>query len=159
MMAKQSNFLQTGEFSCIHCDFKCDSNDQQKMIAHIHTHSENLVTEAMQAMKEHDKRIRAEVLASVKEAFQHRGAASLWGHIAAAIGEKSADFVINAFNEELASVQPAAKALEELLRDAELEGLKSGCNDMNPDGEHHDQDCGHCRRIAELEKARAEGKG
>ena len=58
--------------------------------------------------------------------------------------------------DDLRKLQPTAKYLEELLeearREAELEGLKL-------DHIQHGISCKRCRRIAELEKARAEGKG
>ena len=58
-------------------------------------------------------------------------------------------------------LQPAAAALEALLREAELRGLALYCSPtMDRIGIRHDATrCPKHKRITELEKARAEGKG
>ena len=99
---------------------------------------------------------QAEVLASVKEAFRYKGASGLWGHIAGAKGERTADFVIQAFEEELISVQPAASALEALLREEREKYTKL----LDEYGDHAGIcDVSNTVCTCGWEKARAERKG
>jgi len=61
----------------------------------------------------------------------------------------------------LEQLQPAAKALEELLRKERLDEAKWWEHLSQESHEQHPpyENCMYCTRITELEKARAEGKG
>ena len=99
------------------------------------------------SIADHDKRIRAEVLASAITLFAQREP----HHRAWAEPVRL-----------LRNLQPAASDLEALLRVAELRGLHtkhSTAHSHEPYACNGEVLCAKCVRMAESEKARAEGEG
>ena len=111
-MAEQNNFLQVGEFSCRWCDFKCDGNDRVKVTVHTRTHLENLFGETLQ---DHDKRIRAEVLA----ACVARVGAAFESTLLHAQDKAFHQIIVD----HLLASEPAASDLEALLREERIKEL------------------------------------
>ncbi|KKM26968.1 hypothetical protein LCGC14_1579360, partial [marine sediment metagenome] len=107
-----------------------------------------------------EKQARAEVLAAVLTAFDKRKAVCDLDEEL-----KQHGTIIAIFRHRIAELQPAASDLEALLREERLEEARlrphqDGCAALLTGAEADDCDdwCGRNKRIAELEKARAEGK-
>ena len=109
------------------------------------------------------KQARAEVLAACAEVAFQDARQKHSGDNFRSKEELEADIkVAIRIAQNIQKLQPAARDLEALLREARLEEAKWWNSNHYPSPQNHDPAkclCLACSRVAELEKARAEGKG
>ena len=170
-MAEQGSFMRVGEFSCVHCDFKCDGNDSEKVMGHVHTHPENIVVPKLPKL---DYQIHPLMDSGFKDGLK-QGRSEV---LAACIADVDAALAIFMENDErskneklfvggaclaiknrIGQLQPTAKDLKELLRQERLDEAQRWhrmvvIEHMKP-MTHLQKFAWGQERIAELEKVRA----